>query len=254
MSIHPTAIIEEGVQLGAGCVIHAYAIVKKYSVLGEGVVVHSFAVIGGDPQYLKFDPATVSAVKIGAGTVVRESVTINRSIHAGQATTVGARCFLMTGAHVGHDTVVADDVVLANNVLLAGHVSIGRHCFMGGGSVVHQFVRVGEGAMISGASRVALDIPPFVMAAERNEIIGLNLIGLKRRGVNRAAVAEIKEAFRLVYFTPGNIRTVAATALAGGVFQTAEARQFLAFFSEGKRGFARARRAEPAGEGEGDGG
>jgi UDP-N-acetylglucosamine acyltransferase len=254
MSLHPTAIIEEGVQLGAGCVVHAYAVVKKHTVLGDGVVVHSFAVIGGDPQFLKFDPATVSGVQIGAGTVVRENVTISRSIHAGRATVVGARCFLMAGSHVGHDSVLADDIVLANNVMLAGHVAIGSHCFLGGGAGLHQFCRIGEGAVISGLSRLAQDIPPYAMAAERNEVIGLNLVGLKRRGVSRAAIAEIKEAFRIVYFTPGNIRTVAAAALAGGVFQTAEAQKFLAFFSEGKRGFARARREELAGEGEDNGG
>lgn len=248
MSIHPTAIIGDGVQLGAGCEVHALAIIKQHSILGEGVVVHSFAVIGGDPQYLKFDPATKSGVRIGAGSVIREHVTINRSIHADKATTVGARCFLMANSHVGHDSAVADDVVLANNVMLAGHVTVGRHTFLGGGAGFHQFCRIGESVIVSGLARIAQDIPPFTMAAERNEVIGLNLVGLKRRGFNRETIHEIKEAFRAVYFTPGNIRNVARAALAGGAFQTAEARQFLTFFTEGKRGFARARRAGAAGE------
>lgn len=252
MSIHSTAIIEEGVQLGAGCVVQACAVIKKHSVLGEGVVVHPFAVIGGDPQYLKFDPATVTGVRIGAGTVIREHVTINRSIHAGQATTVGARCFLMANSHVGHDSMVADDVVLANNVMLAGHVQVGANTFLGGGAGFHQFCRIGEGVMVSGLARIAQDIPPFAMAAERNEIIGLNLIGLKRRGLSRTAIGEIKDAFRTVYFTPGNIRDVAKGALAGDAFKTAEVRQFLTFFTEGKRGFARARREAMAGDGDGD--
>lgn len=242
MSIHPTAVVEEGAQLGAGCVIHAHAIILKHTVLADRVIVHPFAVLGGEPQYLKFDPATQSSVRVGPGTVVREHVTINRSIHAGQATTVGARCFLMANSHVGHDSVVEDDVVLANNVMLAGHVHVGRNTFLGGGAGFHQFCRIGEGVIVSGLARIAQDIPPFAMAAERNEIIGLNLIGLKRRGVSRAAIGEIKDAFRAVYFTPGNIRAVASAALAGHAFQTAEARQFLTFFTEGKRGFARARR------------
>lgn len=252
MSLHATAIIEDGVQLGAGCVVHAYAVVKQHSVLGAGVVVHPFAVIGGDPQYLKFDPALVSGVRIGAGTVIREHVTINRSIHAGQATVVGARCFLMANSHVGHDSVVGDDVVLANNVMLAGHVHVGGNTFLGGGAGFHQFCRIGEDVMVSGLARIALDIPPFAMAAERNEIIGLNLIGLKRRGFSRAAIGEIKEAYRAIYFTPGNIRAVAKAALAGDAFKTAEARQFLTFFTEGKRGFARARRDAMARDGDGD--
>ena len=252
MSIHPTAIIEDGVQLGAGCVVQAYAVIKQHSVLGDGVMVHPFAVLGGDPQFLKFDPATVSGVRIGPGTVVRENVTVNRSIHAGQATTVGARCFLMANSHVGHDSVVADDVVLANNVMLAGHVHVGSNTFLGGGAGFHQFCRIGEGVIVSGLARIAQDIPPFAMAAERNEIIGLNLIGLKRRGLSREAIGEIKEAFRVVYFTPGNIRDVAKSALASATFKTDEARRFLTFFTEGKRGFARARREAMAGEGDGD--
>lgn len=251
MNIHPTAIVEAGAQLGAGCVIHAHAIILKHAVLAEGVIVHPFAVIGGDPQYLKFDAATSSFARVGSGTVVREHVTINRSIHSGQATIVGARCFLMANSHVGHDSMVGDDVVLANNVMLAGHVHVGRNTFLGGGAGFHQFCRIGEGTIVSGLARIAQDIPPFAMAAERNEIIGLNLIGLKRRGLSRDAIREIKDAFRAVYFTPGNIRAVAAAALATGIFQTLEARQFLTFFTEGKRGFARARRdATIAGEDE----
>ena len=252
MSVHPTAIVEEEVQLGPGCVVHAYAVIKKFSVLGAGVVVHSFAVIGDTPQFLKFDPATISGVKIGSGTVVREHVTINRSIYPGEFTTIGARCFIMANVHVGHDSLLGDDVVIANNVMLAGHVTVGSHAFLGGGAGFHQFCRIGEGAVVSGLSRIAQDIPPFAMAAERNEIIGLNLIGLKRRNSSRDAIGEIKDAFRIVYFTPGNIREVAKTALESSVFKTAEAHQFLAFFSEGKRGFARARRETAAGEGDAD--
>lgn len=247
MSVHPTAIVEEGARLGAGCVVHPYAVIKRHAVLGEGVVIHPFTVVGGDPQYLKFDPATDSGVRIGAGTVIREHVTINRSIHAGQATTVGARCFLMANAHVGHDCAVADDVVLANNVMLAGHVEVGSHTFFGGGAGFHQFCRIGEGVIVSGLARIAQDIPPFVMAAERNEVIGLNLVGLKRRGFSRETIREIKDAFRVVYFTPGNIRDVARVALDGAAFKSPEARRFLAFFTEGKRGFARARREGAAG-------
>jgi len=243
MSIHPTAIIEEDVQLGAGCTVHAHAIIRRHSVLGAGCTVHPFAVIGGDPQFLKFDPATVSGVRIGDGTVIREHVTVNRAVHAGGATVVGARCFLMANAHVGHDCAVGDDVVLANNVMLGGHVTVGSFTFVGGGAGVHQFVRIGEGVMVGGVARIAQDVPPFVMAAERNEVIGLNLIGLKRRGFGRDVIRELKTAFHDLYFTPGNIRDLAAGLLAGESFKTAEARRFVAFFTEGKRGFARARRA-----------
>lgn len=237
MSIHPTAIIEDGAKLGAGCVVHAHAVIKRHAILGDGVKVHEFAVIGGDPQFLKFDPATESGVQVGAGTVIREHVTINRAIHAGQVTRVGARGFLMAGAHVGHDCHVGDDVVLANSVLLAGHVEVGPNCFLGGGAAFHQFVRVGEGAMVGGLARITRDIAPFLIAAERDEVSGFNGVGLKRRGFSRETIAELKDCFAAV-FAGGDPRKLAAARSAAGV-QTPEARRFLEFFAGGKRGFIR---------------
>jgi len=242
VSIHPSAVIEDGVVIGDGCDIQAGAVIRRHSVLGERVVVHPYAVVGGDPQYLKFDRATVSGVRIGAGTVVREHVTINRAVGSGANTVVGERCFLMANAHIGHDCAVADDVVLANNVMLAGHVQVGAFTFIGGGAGVHQFARIGESAMISGLSRISRDLAPFTITAERDEVSGLNLVGLKRRGFSREAIGELKTAFRAVYFGVGNIRELAAAQLAGGGYTTVEARRFLEFFGAGKRGFARASR------------
>ncbi len=246
--IHPTAIVEPGAQLGVDVEIMAHAIVTKHCELGDRVVVHPFAVIGGDPQYLKFDRSTDARVKIGAGTVLREHVTINRSIHAGKATVVGENCFFMASSHAAHDCEVGNHVVLANAALLAGHVSVGDHTFFGGGSAVHQFCRIGEGVMVAGHASLTRDVPHFTMVAERDDVIGFNVVGLKRRGVARAAIAELKRAFQEVYFTPGNIRAVAAERLAAGGFVTAEARRFLEFFAGGKRSFARARRATTEGE------
>ena len=242
--IHPTAIVEPGAQLGADCEIHAHAIIRKHAILGDRVVVHPFAVIGGDPQYLKFEHATETFVRVGSGTVLREYVTLNRSIYAGQATTVGANCFLMSGAHLAHDCAVGDNVVLANNTLLAGHVTVGDFAFIGGGAAVHQFTRIGESVMLGGLARITRDLAPFTIVAERDEVSDLNLVGLKRRGFSREAVRELKEAFRAVYSENGNIRDLAGRALQAGNFATAEARKFLEFFTTGKRGFARAARGE----------
>ena len=242
-NIHPTALIEPGAQIGADCEIMAYAVITRHCVLGNRVIVHPFAVIGGDPQYLKFDRSLVTGVRIGAGTVIREHVTINRSIHVGQVTTVGAGCFLMANAHVAHDCVVGDHVVLANNAMLAGHVEIGANTFVGGGAGLHQFCRIGEGVMVAGNASVTRDVPHFTMVAERDEVIGFNIVGLKRRGVERTAIAQLKAAFHEVYFTQGNIREVAAALLMGNNYPSLEARKFLEFFSGGKRSFARARRA-----------
>lgn len=242
-TIHPTAIVEEGAQLGADCEIMAYAVVTRHAVLGERVVVHPFAVIGGDPQYLKFDRATASGVRVGSGTVIREHVTLNRSIHAGKATTIGEHCFFMAASHVAHDCEVGNHVVFANAALLAGHVAVGDHSFFGGGAAVHQFCRIGESVMVAGHASITRDVPHFVMVAERDDVIGFNLVGLKRRGFNRDAIAQLKQAYQAVFFTAGNIRTVAAEVLASGRFSAGEAKRFLEFFAEGKRSFARARRA-----------
>ncbi|HMD61683.1 MAG TPA: acyl-ACP--UDP-N-acetylglucosamine O-acyltransferase, partial [Opitutaceae bacterium] len=188
-------------------------------------------------------PATPTGARVGPGTVVREYVTINRSTERGGHTVVGSNCLLMACSHVAHDAVVGDNVVIANAVLIAGHVSVGDHAVLGGGSAYHQFTRVGEGAIIGGLARITLDIPPFVMAAERDEVAGLNLVGLRRRGVPRESIRDLKEAFRLVYGKSGNIRAIAAQALKAGAFKSAEAARFLEFITAGTRGIARARRA-----------
>jgi UDP-N-acetylglucosamine acyltransferase len=241
-SIHSTAIVEDGAQLGADCEIMAHAIITRHVVLGDRVVVHPFAVLGGDPQYLKFDRSLETGVRIGAGSVVREHVTINRSIHAGKFTAIGENCFFMAASHVAHDCEVGSGVVFANAALLAGHVSVGDHSFFGGGAAVHQFCRIGESVMVAGHASITRDVPHFTMVAERDDVIGFNVVGLRRRGFSRAAIAELKAAFRDVYFMAGNIREVAAQRLAANAFETPEARRFLEFFAHGKRSFARARR------------
>lgn len=244
--IHPTAVVEAGAQLGTDCEIQAYAVVRRGSELGDRVVVHPFAVVGGDPQYLKFDRATVSGVRVGAGSVIREHVTINRSIMAGGFTTIGENCFMMAASHAAHDCVVGHHVVFANAALLGGHVSVGDHTFLGGEAAVHQFCRIGESVMVAGHASITRDVPHFTMVAERDDVIGFNAVGLRRRGFAPASIAELKAAFQAVYLARGNIRALAAAAVISGQYATPEARRFLDFFAEGKRGFARARRASAA--------
>jgi UDP-N-acetylglucosamine acyltransferase len=241
--IHPTAIVEPGAQLGADCVIHPYAIVKQWATLGDRVTVHPFAVVGGDPQDLKFRSTTRSFVRIGSDTRIREGVTVNRATDEGGWTVVGANCLLMATAHIAHECVVGEDVVVANAVLLAGHVHIGDHAILGGNAMIHQFCRVGERAMLGGGARVTMDFPPFCLATERDQLIGLNLIGLKRSGAEREAIRQLKEAFRAVYGTPGNLRENAIRLLAGNAFTAREPRIFLEFFSGGTRSVVRPRRA-----------
>jgi UDP-N-acetylglucosamine acyltransferase len=241
--IHPTALVHEGAQLGAGCVIHAYAVITQHCVLGEGVVVHPFAVIGGDPQDISFKPETATGVRIGAKTVIREHVTVNRATKAGTSTEVGSNCFLMTGCHVAHDCHIGDYVIIANAVLMGGHVHIGDRAFLGGGAVIHQFCRIGETVMIGGGARISGDVAPFCLATERNTLIGLNVVGMRRRGIKKDAFKEVKRAWHLLNEPVGNLRDIAAVALQTSEFQSVEARAFLEFYKAGKRGFARTMRA-----------
>ncbi len=244
--IHPSAIVEPGAVIGADCDIRAGAIITRHAILGDRVTVHPYAVIGGDPQDLRFDAKTPSFARIGSGTTLREYSTINRSTQPGGATQVGENCYLMTGSHLAHDCVVGHHVVMANNVLLAGHVHIGDHTFIGGGAAVHQFGHIGESVMIAGLARVNEDVPPYVLMAERSEVSGLNLVGLKRRGFSREQIKELKFAYRHVYFTQGNLRALAAARLQSGEEKSTEAQAFLKFFSLGQRRIARPRRVATA--------
>ena len=241
MQIHPSALIQDGARFGADCVIHAHALISRYCELGDAVTVHPFAVVGGDPQDLSFNAGTPSQVRIGARTVIREHVTISRATKAGAATEIGADCFLMAACHIAHDCRIGERVVIANAALLAGHVQVGDRAFLGGGAVIHQFCRIGEGTMIGGGARISRDIAPFTLATERNALIGLNLVGLRRRGLQREVLAELKRAFRTLDVPVGNLREIAAEAAGTGQYASPEALAFLQFFQGGRRGFARSR-------------
>lgn len=252
LHIGPFAIVEEGAVLGDGCRIEGGAVIRTGSVLGERVHVHPAAVVGGLPQDYSFNPATRTGVKIGDGTILREGVTVSRATKAETSTIIGRGCMLMAQSHVAHDCVVGDEVVMANCALLGGHVRVGDKAFLGGSAVFHQHVRVGTLAMCGGNASISADIPPYCMVADRNRLAGFNLVGLRRRGVPREAIAELKLAFRSVFAGGGNPAANAATALGSRAFRSAEALAFLEFFTVGGRRptFARPRRsgAETGGE------
>ena len=239
ITIHPGAFVDPAAQLGEGVEVHPGAVVTRWAELGDRVVVHPGAVIGGDPQYLAFKRDTPSWVHVGADTVLREGVTLNRSIYEDRATVIGQRCFFMANTHAGHDALVADDVVLANGALLGGHVEVGAFSFIGGNAAVHQFCRIGSLVMVGGLSPVTADVPPYCIVADRNVVSGLNLVGIKRRGWSRDVIRELKEAYHAVMRPVGNMRTIAASLLPDA--QSEQARTFLAFFAEGKRPLARPR-------------
>lgn len=234
--IGPLAIIEANVSIGNECEISAQAIIKKGSVLGDKVKVDHFAVIGGDPQDLHFNLSTSSNVSIGDATVIREHVTIHRATSEGGTTHIGKNNFIMAGAHVAHDCTTGNHVILANGCMLGGHVSVGDHAFVSGGVAVHQFCRIGKGSMTSGNAVITEDVPPNGLAHSRNEISGLNLVGMRRRGLSNETIAEIKKAYHTVYSCYGSCADFAKPALESGEFTTPEALEFLNFFLGGKRG------------------
>lgn len=242
VSVGAFAVIEAGVRVGVGSRIAEHAVVRSGSHVGEACVIDSFVVVGGAPQ-TRDGALPVGSVRIGARTTMREGVTVSRPTKEAGATVIGADCYLMANSHVGHDCEVGDDVTLANNVMLAGHVFVGCGAFLGGGAGVHQFVRIGAFAMVGGNASLSYDVPPYSMAAERNEIRGLNSVGLRRRRVASEVVADLKRAYHAVYDGHGDLRARAAATLAKGTCGTAAAgRHFLEFFVGGERGFARPRR------------
>jgi UDP-N-acetylglucosamine acyltransferase len=249
--IHPTAIVDPGARIGAGVEIGAFSVVGSQVVIGDKTIVQSHvvmegnvaigagnfighgAIIGAPPQDLSFSPERKTTVEIGNDNVIREYCTIHRGSAEGSVTKIGDKNFLMAGTHVGHNCVIGNNVIIANNCLLAGHVSIGDQAFLGGGSTFHQHMRVGRLVMVQGSSAFGKDLPPFVVAAERNFVFGVNVVGLRRAGFSAKDRDEIKAAFKLLYESGLNVGQAlqkAATMKFG-----APAREFLDFVGNAKK-------------------
>ncbi len=224
------ALVEGRARIGDGSIIEPHARVCGGARIGKGCRICSFAVVAGDPQDLHFDASLETFAEIGDGSVVRESATIHRATFEGKATIVGRNCLIMASAHIGHDCVLADNVILANFSACAGHVKVANDAFISGGVMVHQRVRIGEGVIISGNSATSLDVPPFVIAYARNNVGGLNLIGMNRRRMPREDIAEVKRLYSEVYATPA-ARKNALAILESGNVRTAAGRKFLEFFT-----------------------
>lgn len=234
VEVGPYAIIEEHVTIGAGTVVGPHAYLTGHTTIGRDNRIHAGAVLGHEPQDLGFDRGTRSYLRIGDRNIFREYCNIHRGTQPESTTLIGDDCFVMAAAHIGHNCVVGNRVILCNCALLAGHVRVGDRAFVSGGVVIHQFTQVGRLAMISGNARVSMDVPPFTLVAERNEVYALNLVGLRRAALPPATVAELKKLFRLYYLS--GMTGTQALAQAEGRFQTPEAREFIAFVRESPNG------------------
>lgn len=236
------AVVEDHAEIGDNCVLNSHAVVKRFAILKENVFVDSFAVVGGDNQDRKFDLKVTSGVVIGANTQIREGATVHRASHEGEYTRVGANCLLMGNSHIAHDCILGDNVIVANGALLAGHIVAKSNCILSGGAVFHQFIRIGEFSMTSGNAAIGHDIPPFVMALERNVVKGLNIIGIRRAGFTNEDLQDLKNLYRLIMSTRGNAAELAKEVRQAGEYGHSRAGQiFLKFFEEDSlRGYLRA--------------
>ncbi|MEO5717519.1 MAG: acyl-ACP--UDP-N-acetylglucosamine O-acyltransferase, partial [Chthoniobacterales bacterium] len=230
VKIHPSAIVDPGarlaedveigpfvcigqeVEIGARTIVQSHAVIQGAVRLGGDNRIGHGAIIGGLPQDLSFKEGTRSSVEIGDGNVIREHATIHRGTAEGSSTRIGNHNFLMAGAHLGHNCEIGDKVIIANNCLLGGYVTVEDGAFLGGGCVFHQFMRVGRLAITQGTSGFGKDIPPYLIAAGVNLVVGLNIVGLRRAGFDAVDRAEIKAAFALLYESGLNVSQALAQA------------------------------------------
>ena len=199
MPIHPTAIIENNVEIGPDCEIGAYAVIKQFTRIGARNRIFEHAVIGGEPQDVKFKGET-SFLEIGDDNIIREFCTFHRANGSGETTRIGSRNFFMVGVHVAHNCVIGDDNIFANEVALAGHITIEDHVFLSNGVGAHQFVRMGRYAMIGGKSKIVQDVLPFFITdGNPPRVRGVNSVGLRRAGFNQDERRALKDAYRILF-------------------------------------------------------
>jgi UDP-N-acetylglucosamine acyltransferase len=220
--IHATAIVDPQAKLGNGVIIGPFCHVGPHVTLednvhlvshvslanhvhvGEGTKIFPFSAIGQDPQHRSFH-GEPSWVKIGPRCLIREHVTIHPGTEkGGMETVIGHDCMIMVAAHVAHDCTVGNHVLLTNNATLGGHVHVGDYANVGGMVGVHQFVRIGQGAIIGGMSGIENDVIPYgSVIGNRARLCGLNLVGLKRRGLPRETIHDMRSAYRLLFANEG---------------------------------------------------
>jgi UDP-N-acetylglucosamine acyltransferase len=224
IKVHPTAIVEDGadlgpgvsvgpfchvgreVRLGEGCELKSHVVVAGKTTVGPRTRIFPFASIGHEPQDLKFK-GEISTLSIGADCLIREGVTMNPGTEGGGlVTSVGDRCAFLANSHVGHDCRVGNNVIFSNNAMVAGHCTIGDFVIIGGGAGVIQFARLGAHSFVGGMSAVENDLIPFGMAlGNRAYLSGLNIIGLQRRGFPREGIHSLRRAYRLLFADEGTL-------------------------------------------------
>ena len=233
--IEPFTTIHNNVVIGDGTWIGSNVTIMEGARIGKNCNIFPGSVISAVPQDLKFqDEETI--VKIGDNTTLREYVTINRGTVDKGKTVVGENCLIMAYCHIAHDCVVGDNCIFSNNSTLAGHVTVGNHVILAGMTAVHQFCTIGQHAFITGGSLVRKDVPPFVKGArEPMSYVGINSIGLRRRGFKSEKIREIQNIYRILYQKNFN-NTQAARLIEAEMEATNERDEILQFIKNSKRG------------------
>ena len=251
-NIHPTAIIEEGATLGENVTIGPFVTISSQSIIGNNTIIDahahisgkttigdgnhifSHAVVGSIPQDLKFSGEEVELI-IGDNNKIREFTLINPGTKGGGSVTkIGNNNLLMGYVHLGHDVIIGDNCILANGATLAGHVELGNNVVIGGLTPIHQFVHIGDFAMIAGASALSQDIPPYCLAeGNRATLRGLNLTGL-RRHLNRDEINELKVAYRELFESGQALQETAETLLKNS--ESKIIKNLVTFITTSKRG------------------
>jgi UDP-N-acetylglucosamine acyltransferase len=242
VEVGPHAIIEEHVRIGAGTKVWANAYLTGHTEIGRDNQIHMGAVLGHEPQDLKFDRSCRSCLRIGDRNIFREYCTVHRGTEPESATIIGNDCLLMGLSHVAHNCVLGNGVIVCNGALVAGHAHIGDRAFLSGNVLIHQFTQVGRLVMFQGGAAASMDVPPFTLAAENNEVHALNLVGLRRAKISREAISELKKLFQLFYLS-GKKGT---EALAEATGATAEAREFIEFVRRSPNGICPGPRKQTA--------
>jgi UDP-N-acetylglucosamine acyltransferase len=198
VEIGPFAIVEAGARLGDRTRVFASAVIATGTEIGPDCEIHFGAVVGHVPQ-MRDRHKPHGGTIVGARTIIREYATVHRASRAGAYTTIGCDNFLMGACHVAHDCQTGDGVTIANGALLAGCVTIGDHVFISGNVVVHQFVRIGNLAMIGGGAQVGRDVPPFMVVVGRSQVCGVNVIGMRRANMSSAERQAVRRVYRVLY-------------------------------------------------------
>ena len=235
VTIEPFSTINKNVEIGEGTWIGSNVTIMEGARIGKNCKIFPGAVISAIPQDLKF-AGEDSIAQIGDFTTIRECVTVNRGTSASGETIVGDHCLLMAYSHVAHDCIIGNHCVIANSVAIAGHVKLEDHVILGGLSAVHQFVKIGESSLISGGTLIRKDIPPFVKAAkEPASFIGINSIGLQRRGFQLEKITEIQKIYRELFQSSQNI-SQAVESIDKQFNKSEEKEKILTFIERSKRG------------------